>query len=130
MQIILKVILIFHINYNEIFLNIGASRDIGAALTRFCLRQKSIENCIRSLATALSDQFAPNLEKKSVEWRQRIQTDFEKRRAKILKKSAKRKTLTDLIENRNCYSELAFEQRDQFVFFVNLLLPVIVRIKI
>uniref|UniRef100_A0A915DD39 IMD domain-containing protein n=1 Tax=Ditylenchus dipsaci TaxID=166011 RepID=A0A915DD39_9BILA len=62
----------------------GASRDIGAALTRFCLRQKSLENLIRSLATALTDQFVVCLEKKSVEWKQRV-GEIERRRMRSLK---------------------------------------------
>lgn len=90
------------------------------------MRQKSIENAIRSLATSLNDQFALNLEKKSVEWRHRIQINFEKRCSKLLKKNLKHRTQTDILESKNCYSDLLFEQREQFTYFVKLLLPVMV----
>uniref|UniRef100_A0AC34F762 IMD domain-containing protein n=1 Tax=Panagrolaimus sp. ES5 TaxID=591445 RepID=A0AC34F762_9BILA len=105
----------------------GASRDIGASLTRFCMRQRSIENHIRSLATALNTQFCDSMDKKSDEWKKRV-TDIERRRGKCFKKSKQKKFFSqaDLVaEQREGCLELLFEQRNQFAFFVNAILPIL-----
>uniref|UniRef100_A0AC34R5H8 IMD domain-containing protein n=1 Tax=Panagrolaimus sp. JU765 TaxID=591449 RepID=A0AC34R5H8_9BILA len=104
----------------------GASRDIGASLTRFCMRQRSIENHIRGLASALNNQFCDSMEKKSDEWKKRI-VDIERRRGKCFKKSKKKQfSSAELIgEQREGCLELLFEQRNEFAFFVNALLPIL-----
>ncbi|KAI1730662.1 IRSp53/MIM homology domain-containing protein [Ditylenchus destructor] len=106
----------------------GCSRDIGAALTRFCLRQKSLENLIRSLANALSDQFVVSVEKKAAEWKFRV-SEIERQRSRALKKSKQQKKYGDGTEkttdNKNRYVEVLNEQRSQFVYFVNALLPIL-----
>uniref|UniRef100_A0A914YL22 IMD domain-containing protein n=1 Tax=Panagrolaimus superbus TaxID=310955 RepID=A0A914YL22_9BILA len=105
----------------------GASRDIGASLTRFCMRQKSIENHIRSLANALTSQFCETMDKKSDEWKKRV-SDIERRRGKCFKKSKQKKFFSqaDLVgEQREGCLELLFEQRNQFAFFVNAILPIL-----
>uniref|UniRef100_A0AC35EYH4 IMD domain-containing protein n=1 Tax=Panagrolaimus sp. PS1159 TaxID=55785 RepID=A0AC35EYH4_9BILA len=105
----------------------GASRDIGASLTRFCMRQRSIENHIRSLANALSAQFCDSMEKKSDEWKKKV-SDIERRRGKCFKKSKQKKYFSqaDLVaEQREGCLELLFEQRNQFAFFVNAILPIL-----
>lgn len=92
------------------------------------MRQRVIENHIRSLASALSNQFCESMDKKSDEWKKRI-TDIEKRRGKCFKKSKQKKfhSQADLVaEQREGCLELLFEQRNQFAFFVNSLLPVLV----
>jgi len=54
---------------NEHARDSGISRDIGAALTRFCIRQRSIEAALRSLGQSLQSQFAVDLERKCADWR-------------------------------------------------------------
>lgn len=113
----------------KFFFILGCSRDIGAALTRFCLRQKSLENLIRSLANALSDQFVISVEKKAAEWKLRV-SEIERQRNRALKKSKQQKKYGDGTENsadhKNRYVEVLNEQRGQFVYFVNALLPILV----
>lgn len=50
---------------------LGATRDIGACLTRICMRQRSIENRLRSFVDSLTDEFAVNLQNKGTHWKQR-----------------------------------------------------------
>ena len=92
------------------------------------MRQRSIENQIRSLANAITGQFCESMEKKSEEWKKRI-TDIERRRGKCFKKGKSKKYYSpaDLVaEQREGCLELLFEQRNQFAFFVNALLPILV----
>lgn len=98
-------------------------------MTRFCMRQRSIENHIRGLASALNNQFCDSMEKKSDEWKKRI-VDIERRRGKCFKKSKKKQfSSAELIgEQREGCLELLFEQRNEFAFFVNALLPILVSI--
>lgn len=49
----------------------GATRDIGACLTRVCMRQRSIENRLRSFVDSLTDELAMTLQNKSTHWKQR-----------------------------------------------------------
>jgi hypothetical protein len=92
------------------------------------MRQRSLENLIRSLANSLSEQFAGSMDKKGVEWKQRVQ-EIERRHTKSFKKTRSRKQNFEadcLQEQRNSCAELLFEQRNQFIYFVNALLPVMV----
>jgi hypothetical protein len=98
------------------------------------MRQKSLENLIRSLAKSLSDQFVVSLERKSLEWKQRV-GEIERRRMRTLKRSRQQHKKGEhmgvsgqegVVEGRNRFTELLYEQRSQFVFFVNALLPVMV----
>lgn len=50
---------------------LGATRDIGACLTRVCMRQRSIENRLRSFVDSLTDEFAMKLQNKGTHWKQR-----------------------------------------------------------
>lgn len=45
---------------------------MGACLTRVCMRQRSIENRLRSLADALTDELALSIQNKGSQWKQRI----------------------------------------------------------
>lgn len=93
------------------------------------MRQKAIENHMRSLSNALTNQFCESMEKKSDEWKKRV-TDIEKRRSKCFKKSKSKKYYSpnDVIaEQKEGCLELLFEQRNQYSFFVNSLLPILVR---
>lgn len=83
---------------------------------------------IRSLAGALGDGFAGALDKKGVEWKQRIQ-EIERRHSKNFKKTRSKKQNFEadcLAEQRHSCAELLYEQRNQFIYFVNALLPVMV----
>jgi hypothetical protein len=58
------------VNFSDAIQVIGdagkwSSRDIGTSLTRFCLRQRALENDMKTLTTALVEGFAAPLEKKS-----------------------------------------------------------------
>lgn len=50
---------------------LGATRDIGACLTRVCMRQRSIENRLRGFVDSLTDELATNLQNKGSHWKQR-----------------------------------------------------------
>uniref|UniRef100_A0A7E4VGG6 IMD domain-containing protein n=1 Tax=Panagrellus redivivus TaxID=6233 RepID=A0A7E4VGG6_PANRE len=104
----------------------GASRDIGASLTRFCMRQRSIESHLRKLATALNTDFCDAMDKKGDEWKKHV-SEIERRRGKCFKKSSKKKYLNNeelLADQRESCLELMFEQRKQFGYFVNAFMPV------
>lgn len=108
-----------------------SSRDIGTSLTRFCLRQRALENEMKAFTTALMENFAAPLEKKGIEWKQRL-SEIERRHQKNLKKtrSKKQSLAGDLVsEHRAGCSEILMEQRTQFSTFAGLLLPVIVSIR-
>ncbi|KAH7728314.1 Protein M04F3.5 [Aphelenchoides avenae] len=105
---------------------VGASRDIGASLTRFCLRQRSLENSLRTIALALNDQFVVALEKKSGDCKHRV-AEIERKNAKNFKKTRSKKqnlAVDSVSEQREACAELLLEQRRQFLFFINTLLPV------
>lgn len=84
------------------------------------------------MANALSDQFVVSIEKKSAEWKVRV-GELERKRCRALKKAKQQKKSAiggdgneSAMEARNRYVELLQEQRAQFVFFVNALLPILV----
>jgi len=52
--------------------NLGISRDIGAALTRYCIRQRSIESGLRKISQPLIEEFAGELERKCAEWKHSV----------------------------------------------------------
>lgn len=49
---------------------VGATKDIGTALTRICMRHRSIENRLKTLSSALIDCLVLPLQGKIEEWRQ------------------------------------------------------------
>jgi hypothetical protein len=107
-----------------------ASRDIGTSLTRFCLRQRSLESEIRSIAVSLVDQFAKPLEKKATEWKHNL-SEIERRHQKNMKKTRSKKQIigVELVkEHKLDCTALLLEQRSQFSTFASFLLPVIVSI--
>ncbi|KAI6229051.1 MTSS1-like protein [Aphelenchoides fujianensis] len=104
--------------------NKGATRDIGAELTRFCLRQRSLEADVRNLSACLL-QFASPLEKRGAEGKNRL-GDIERRHRKNLKKIHKKQVTPEVVqEHRIGCSEILLEQRQQFAAFASHLLPVI-----
>lgn len=50
---------------------LGSTRDMGACLTRICIRQRSVENRLRGLADSLTDELALSIQNKTSYWKQR-----------------------------------------------------------
>ncbi|CEF65661.1 IRSp53/MIM homology domain (IMD)-containing protein [Strongyloides ratti] len=104
----------------------GASRDIGADLTRFCLRQRSFENHIKSLASSLTEHFIGELEKKTQISKTKF-GDIERKYGRLFKKSknSHKKGFNDYIklEQKNGCIDALMYQRNQFIMFVNSIIP-------
>uniref|UniRef100_A0A3B5K234 MTSS I-BAR domain containing 1 n=1 Tax=Takifugu rubripes TaxID=31033 RepID=A0A3B5K234_TAKRU len=73
----------------------GATKDIGSALTRMCMRHRSIESKLKLFTTALSESLITPLELKMEEWKKgagQLDKDhakeYKKARADIKKKSS------------------------------------------
>ncbi|XP_061543721.1 protein MTSS 1 isoform X5 [Phycodurus eques] len=73
----------------------GATKEIGSALTRMCMRHRSIESKLKLFTTALSESFITPLELKMEEWRKAASQldkdhakEYKKARADIKKKSS------------------------------------------
>ncbi len=72
----------------------GATRDMGTALTRICMRHRSIENRLKTLSSALLDCVVSPLHDKADEWRQKALAldkehakEYKRNRADIKKRS-------------------------------------------
>uniref|UniRef100_A0A096MGY2 MTSS I-BAR domain containing 1 n=1 Tax=Poecilia formosa TaxID=48698 RepID=A0A096MGY2_POEFO len=73
----------------------GATKEIGSALTRMCMRHRSIESTLRQFARALSESLIVPLELKMEEWKKAASQldkdhakEYKKARADIKKKSS------------------------------------------
>uniref|UniRef100_A0A672Q4T4 Metastasis suppressor protein 1-like n=1 Tax=Sinocyclocheilus grahami TaxID=75366 RepID=A0A672Q4T4_SINGR len=64
----------------------GATKEIGSALTRMCMRHKSIENKLKLFTTALMDNLITPLELKIEEWK-KVASQLDKDHAKEYKKA-------------------------------------------
>ncbi|XP_076869879.1 protein MTSS 1 isoform X2 [Brachyhypopomus gauderio] len=64
----------------------GATKDIGSALTRMCMRHRSIENKLKQFTTALMDNLINPLELKIEEWK-KVASQLDKDHAKEYKKA-------------------------------------------
>ncbi|KAL3998492.1 hypothetical protein ACH3XW_15270 [Acanthocheilonema viteae] len=105
----------------------GATRDIGACLTRVCMRQRSIENRLRAFVDSLTDELATTLQNKGTHWKQRTM-EMDRHANKFCRKIRSRKGGIDLSavnEQRRISQALLTEQRNQMSFFVSALLPVL-----
>ncbi|EFO24630.1 hypothetical protein LOAG_03858 [Loa loa] len=105
----------------------GATRDIGACLTRVCMRQRSIENRLRGFVDSLTDELAMSLQNKGTHWKQRTM-EMDRHANKFCRKIRSRKGGIDLSavnEQRRISQILLTEQRNQMSFFVTALLPVL-----
>uniref|UniRef100_A0A8D8LTN6 Metastasis suppressor protein 1 n=1 Tax=Cacopsylla melanoneura TaxID=428564 RepID=A0A8D8LTN6_9HEMI len=65
----------------------GATKDIGSALTRICLRQKAVEARMKTFTSALMDCLVVPLQEKLEEWKKSVLT-LDKEHAREYKKSA------------------------------------------
>ncbi|KAF7638663.1 IMD domain-containing protein [Meloidogyne graminicola] len=99
----------------------GISRDIGGVLTRYCIRQRSIENSLRKVSQSLIGDFANELQLKCSEWKNSL-TEVERRHQRSSKRKSSKTTQT---EKRHSFVELLHLQRDYYTGFITLLLPVI-----
>uniref|UniRef100_A0A0K0EEI8 IMD domain-containing protein n=1 Tax=Strongyloides stercoralis TaxID=6248 RepID=A0A0K0EEI8_STRER len=104
----------------------GASKDIGADLTRFCLRQRSFESHLKSLASSLTEHFIGDLEKKAQISKTKF-GDIERKYGRLFKKSknSHKKGFSDYIklEQKNGCIDALMYQRNQFIMFVNSIIP-------
>ncbi|KAM5135191.1 protein MTSS 1-like isoform 2-T2 [Mantella aurantiaca] len=73
----------------------GATKEIGSALTRMCMRHRNIESRLKHLTAALSDSLINPLEGKIEEWKKMASQldkdhakEYKKARAEIKKKSS------------------------------------------
>ncbi|KAL7891888.1 hypothetical protein AOLI_G00013640 [Acnodon oligacanthus] len=64
----------------------GATKEIGSALTRMCMRHRSIENKLKLFTTALMDNLISPLELKIEEWK-KVASQLDKDHAKEYKKA-------------------------------------------
>ncbi|XP_057193706.1 protein MTSS 1 isoform X2 [Triplophysa rosa] len=64
----------------------GATKEIGSALTRMCMRHRSIENKLKLFTTALMDNLIAPLELKIEEWK-KVSSQLDKDHAKEYKKA-------------------------------------------
>ncbi|TRY89533.1 hypothetical protein DNTS_016323 [Danionella cerebrum] len=64
----------------------GATKEIGSALTRMCMRHRSIENKLKLFTTALMDNLIAPLELKIEEWK-KVASQLDKDHAKEYKKA-------------------------------------------
>ncbi|KAK1796302.1 hypothetical protein P4O66_009368 [Electrophorus voltai] len=69
-----------------IFVLTGATKEIGSALTRMCMRHRSIENKLKQFTTALMDNLINPLEVKIEEWK-KVAAQLDKDHAKEYKKA-------------------------------------------
>ncbi|XP_056251551.1 protein MTSS 1 isoform X2 [Seriola aureovittata] len=64
----------------------GATKEIGSALTRMCMRHRSIESKLKLFTTALSESLITPLESKMEEWK-KVASQLDKDHAKEYKKA-------------------------------------------
>uniref|UniRef100_A0A672HMM5 MTSS I-BAR domain containing 1 n=1 Tax=Salarias fasciatus TaxID=181472 RepID=A0A672HMM5_SALFA len=64
----------------------GATKEIGSALTRMCMRHRSIESKLKLFTTALSESLVTPLELKMEEWK-KVASQLDKDHAKEYKKA-------------------------------------------
>nr|CAD2205721.1 unnamed protein product [Meloidogyne enterolobii] len=102
----------------------GISRDIGAALTRYCIRQRSIESGLRKISQPLIEEFAGELEKKCAEWKHSL-ADAERRHQRSCKRLKSSHSSQADAEKRHTFIELLHMQRSHYAGFIALLLPII-----
>uniref|UniRef100_A0A8D8Y5B7 Metastasis suppressor protein 1 n=1 Tax=Cacopsylla melanoneura TaxID=428564 RepID=A0A8D8Y5B7_9HEMI len=72
----------------------GATKDIGSALTRICLRQKAVEARMKTFTSALMDCLVVPLQEKLEEWKKSVLTldkeharEYKKARSELKKRS-------------------------------------------
>ena len=64
----------------------GATKEIGSALTRLCMRHKSIENKLKTLTSTIVDNLVTPLQEKSEDWKKSV-AQLDKEHAKEYKKA-------------------------------------------
>ncbi|GMT01296.1 hypothetical protein PENTCL1PPCAC_23470, partial [Pristionchus entomophagus] len=105
----------------------GASRDVGACVTRVCMRQRALEGRLKALSDALGDELAVGVHARTAFWKTRT-AEMDKNAAKHLKKTRARKVRPDetaMSTQRSMCKQLLAEQRTQFAFFLSQMQPVL-----
>ncbi|RXN09026.1 MTSS1 isoform X1 [Labeo rohita] len=122
------------INFLSLFFPQGATKEIGSALTRMCMRHRSIENKLKLFTTALMDNLITPLELKLEEWK-KVASQLDKDHAKG--KDEVRMQLDSALQDVNTrYAVLEetekravcralIEERGRFCSFVTMLKPVL-----
>lgn len=64
----------------------GATKEIGSALTRLCMRHKSIETCLKALTSSILDSLVAPLQEKLEDWK-KVVAQLDKDHAKEYKKA-------------------------------------------
>ncbi|CAC5400922.1 MTSS1 [Mytilus coruscus] len=64
----------------------GATKEIGSALTRLCMRHKSIETKLKTLTSSIIDNLVTPLQEKSEDWKKTV-AQLDKEHAKEYKKA-------------------------------------------
>ncbi|KAL3860564.1 hypothetical protein ACJMK2_010677 [Sinanodonta woodiana] len=64
----------------------GATKDIGSALTRLCMRHRSIENKLKSFTSAILDHLVTPIQERIEEWKKTV-AQLDKEHAKDYKKA-------------------------------------------
>ncbi|XP_063441011.1 protein MTSS 1-like isoform X6 [Mytilus trossulus] len=64
----------------------GATKEIGSALTRLCMRHKSIETKLKTLTSSIVDNLVTPLQEKSEDWKKTV-AQLDKEHAKEYKKA-------------------------------------------
>ncbi|TSZ40540.1 Metastasis suppressor protein 1 [Bagarius yarrelli] len=112
----------------------GATKEIGSALTRMCMRHRSIENKLKLFTTAFMDNLISPLEMMLEEWK-KVASQLDKDHAKG--KDEVRIQLDSALQDVNTrYTELEetekravcralIEERGRFCSFVTMLKPVL-----
>ncbi|XP_036362800.1 protein MTSS 1 isoform X30 [Octopus sinensis] len=65
----------------------GATREMGSSLTRLCMRHRSIENKIKTLASTITENLVAPLQEKMEEWKRNV-AHLDKEHAKEYKKAS------------------------------------------
>ncbi|CAJ0578298.1 unnamed protein product, partial [Mesorhabditis spiculigera] len=102
----------------------GANRDVAACVTRVCMRERAMEVRLRAAADALSEDLAPTLNQRTTYWKART-SELEKANAKQIKKARTKghNDAASISAHRGMCSRALSEQRHQFTFFIQALLP-------
>ncbi|GIY96561.1 protein MTSS 2 [Caerostris extrusa] len=121
--------------FQYIINDLKVPKDIGSALTRLCLRHKSVEAKLKIFSSALVDHLVIPLQEKLEDWK-KVAYQMDKDHAKAPKGDAK-KTLDSAIRDVNSKYHLLeetekqalrralIEERSRYCLFVNCLRPVI-----
>ncbi|XP_056137261.1 MTSS I-BAR domain containing 2a isoform X3 [Lampris incognitus] len=112
----------------------GATRDIGSALTRMCMRHRSIETKLRHFTNALMEGLVTPLQDRIEEWKKtanQLDKDHAKGRGNLRPQlDSAMQDVSDLYllmeeTERQAVRRALLEERGRYCTFINLLQPVV-----